>query len=162
MLNDFYSELRSIARRKLKHERADHTLQPTALVNEVFLKLRNRPDLRDWESRAHFMRTAAEAMRRILVDHARARMALKRGGKVEHEVCHDIPIAMPLPSEEILAIHECLDQFYEEDPKKAELVKLRVFVGMSHQEAAEELGISRQTADRYWAYAKVRLYTMMR
>ncbi len=161
LLEAVYSELRSIARKQLRHERPDHTFQATALVNEVFLKLEGHPDGAAWESRSHFLRTAAEAMRRILVDHARARLAQKRGGDQPHEVFFDIPVELPLPSEEILAIHECLDKFAEEDPVKAELVKLRVFAGLSHQEAATELGISRQTADRYWAYAKARLYAMI-
>lgn len=161
LLETLYSELRRIARQKLAAERCDHTLQATALVHEVALKLGDQPNFPGWASRSHFLRTAAEAMRRILVDHARARLAAKRGGKKLREPLHDIPIELPLPSEEILAIHECLDKFAEEDPLKAELVKLRVFAGLSHQEAAAELGISRQTADRYWSYARARLYSMI-
>lgn len=161
LLETLYSELRNIARNKLVGERPDHTLQATALVHEVALKLGDYSNAPGWESRSHFLRTAAEGMRRILVDHARARLAAKRGGQRHREQFHDIPVELPLPSEEILAIHECLDRFAEEDPVKAELVKLRVFAGLSHQEAATELGISRQTADRYWSYAKVRLYSML-
>lgn len=88
-------------------------------------------------------------------------MTQKRGGGFQRHVAHDIPIELPLPSEEIIAIHDCLDKFAEEDPVKADLVKLRVFGGLSHQEAADELGISRKTADRYWKYARVRLYSMI-
>lgn len=161
LLETLYSELRRVARQKLAAERCDHTLQATALVHEVALKLGDQQNFPGWASRSHFLRTAAEAMRRILVDHARARLAAKRGGKKLRERFHDIPIELPLPSEEILAIHECLDKFAEEDPVKAELVKLRVFAGLSHQEAAAELGISRQTADRYWSYARARLYSMI-
>jgi RNA polymerase sigma factor (TIGR02999 family) len=161
LLETMYSELRRIARNKLIGERADHTLEATALVHEVVLKLGDQPNLPGWESRSHFLRTAAEAMRRILVDHARARLAAKRGGRQPREQFYDIPVELPLPSEEIVAVHECLDRFAEEDPVKAELVKLRIFAGLSHQEAAAELGLSRQTADRYWAYAKVRLYSML-
>ena len=162
LLKTMYSELRRIARNKLVGERPDHTFQATALVHEVVLKLGDQANLPGWESRSHFLRTAAEAMRRILVDHARARVAAKRGGRQHREQFSDIPVELPLPSEEILAVHECLDRFAEEDPVKAELVKLRIFAGLSHQEAADELGISRQTADRYWAYAKVRLYSMLK
>jgi RNA polymerase sigma factor (TIGR02999 family) len=161
LLETMYSELRRIARHKLAGERPDHTLEATALVHEVVLKLGDHPTSPGWESRSHFLRTAAEAMRRILVDHARARLAAKRGGRQHREPLLDIPVELPLPSEEILAVHECLDRFAEEDPAKAELVKLRIFAGLSHQEAADELGISRQTADRYWAYAKARLYSMI-
>lgn len=161
LLETLYSELRAVARNKLIGERPDHTLEATALVHEVALKLRGEPTAPEWESRSHFLRTAAEAMRRILVDHARARLATKRGGQQHREEFQDIPVELPLPSEDILAVHECLDRFAEEDPIKAELVKLRVFAGLSHQEAADELGLSRPTADRYWAYAKVRLYSML-
>lgn len=161
LLETLYSELRGIARNQLAGERPDHTLQATALVHEVAMKLGDFSDATGWESRSHFLRTAAEGMRRILVDHARARLAAKRGGQRYREEFYDIPVELPLPSEEILAVHECLDRFAEEDPVKAELVKLRIFAGLSHQEAAAELGLSRPTADRYWAYAKVRLYALM-
>lgn len=100
-------------------------------------------------------------MRRILVDHARTRLRQKRGGKISRQALPDLPIELPLPSEEIIAIHECVDRFADEDPVKAELVKLRIFAGLSHVDAAQELGISRQTADRYWAFAKPRLYSMI-
>jgi len=161
LLETLYSELRQLAQQKLGNERPDHTLQATALINEAFIKLCDRPTGADWASQSHFLRVAAEAMRRILVDHARARLAQKRGGGVRCQAAGDFPIELPLPPDEIIAIHECLDRFAAEDPIKAELVKLRVFAGLSHQEAAEQLEISRQTADRYWAYAKVRLYSMM-
>lgn len=161
LIETLQTELRSLARQKLVGERGDHTLQATALVHEVFVKLTSSPSQIEWTSRHHFLRTAAQAMRQILVDHARARLAQKRGGFYQRHVSYDIPIELPLPSEEIIAIHDCLDRFAEEDPVKADLVKLRVFGGLSHQEAAAELGISRKTADRYWKYAKVRLYSMI-
>lgn len=161
LLETLYSELQDMARGQLRFERPDHTLQATALVNEVFVKLNGRAEAVEWESRSHFLRTAAEAMRRILVDHARMRLRHKRGGKTSRQALPDLAVELPLPSEEIIAIHECLDRFAEEDPVKAELVKLRIFAGLSHIEAAEELGISRQTADRYWAFAKARLYSMI-
>ena len=161
LMHTMMSELRQLAMNKLRNERQDHTLQATALVNEVFLKLKDHREAGRWESRSHFLRTAAEAMRWILVDSARAKLAKKRGAQIKHEAKYNIPVELPLPSEEIVAIHECLDKFAEEDPIKAELVKLRVFAGLSHKEAADELGISRQTADRYWTYAKIRLQSMM-
>jgi RNA polymerase sigma factor (TIGR02999 family) len=160
LLESLYTELRKVAVNKLRSERPDHTLQATALVNEAFVKLQSRAE-QTWQSRSHFMRRAAEAMRRILVDHARAKLAAKRGGQCERELAEDFPVELPLPLEEVVAIHECLDKFAEEDPVKAELVKLRIFAGLSHQEAAQELGISRKTADRYWAYARIRLYAMI-
>ena len=100
-------------------------------------------------------------MRQVLVDHAKARLRHKRGGGQLVQRFADIPVDLPLPFEEIVAIHECLDKFAEEDPVKADLVKLRVFAGLGHAEAAAELGISRQTADRYWSFAKLRLYTLI-
>lgn len=161
LLQTLYAELKQIAHRQLAGERPDHTLQATALVHEVCLRLNARPADADWQSRSHFLRTASEAMRRILVDHARRHLAAKRGGRNRNEPVDDLPIELPLPPEELIAIHECLDRFELEDPVKAQLVKLRVFGGFSHREAAETLGLSRQTADRYWSYAKVRLRAML-
>jgi RNA polymerase sigma factor (TIGR02999 family) len=161
LLQTVYTELKQVARKQLTAERADHTLQATALVNEVCLRMYARPVGVDWQSRSHFLRTAAEAMRRILVDHARHRLAAKRGGRNKREPVEDLPIELPLSPEELISIHDCLDRFELEDPVKAQLVKLRVFGGFSHQEAAEALGFSRQTADRYWKYAKVRLRAML-
>lgn len=100
-------------------------------------------------------------MRRILVDSARAKLTKKRGSGRERSELRSIPVELPLPPEELLGIHECLDQFSAEDPIKAELVKLRVFGGLSHQEAAQMLDLSRATADRYWAYAKARIMSLM-
>jgi RNA polymerase sigma factor (TIGR02999 family) len=162
LIQSLQLELKNIAHERLRRERSDHTLQATALVNEVFLKLNQPLPLKGWRDRAHFLAAASEAMRRILVDHARARLAAKRGGKRLHLQDQEVPIELPLPMEELIAIHECLDKFAEEEPVKAQLVKLRVFAGLSHGEAARELGISRQTADRYWAYARVRLFSMIR
>lgn len=161
LLELLYGELRSIARKKMRNERSDHTLQATALVGEVFVKLSNRPKSEGWASKSHFLRTATEAMRRILVDQARARLSRKRGGDRYKESFADIPVVMPLPSEEIIAIHDCLDAFAVEDPIKAQLVKLRVFAGLTQKEAAAELGIPRRTADRYWEYARLRLRSMI-
>ena len=161
MLQTLYSELRAMARQKLRNERPDHTLQATALVNEVYLKLQGEHEESGWGSRSHFLRAAAESMRRILVDSARARMSQKRGGGADREPLAEAAIDMPLPPMELLAIHDCLDRLAEEDPIKAELVKLRVFAGLSQRESASTLGLSPATADRYWAYAKARIMGLM-
>jgi len=161
LLAMLYDELRNVAGRQLRGERVDHTLQATALVNEAYLRLKPDRAADGWASKSQFLRAAAEAMRRILVDHARAKLAAKRGGPNAQQSFSQIPIELPLPPDELLAIHECLDRLAEEDPIKAELVILRVFGGMSHQEAASSLGLPRSTADRHWSYAKVRLVSMM-
>lgn len=161
LLTAMYDELKKLASRKLASERPDHTLQATALVNEVSLKLCKVDVNSSWRSRSQFLRVAAETMRRVLIDHARAKLAAKRGGDYRRVYPDDIPLQLPLPCEELIAIHECLDKFEQEDPVKAQLVKLRIFGGLSHREAAETLGISRQTADRHWNYAKVRLFAMI-
>ena len=114
-----------------------------------------------FENSGHFFAAAAEAMRRILVDHARAKLTAKRGGDKARHPLADVPVELPLPPDDLLEIHECLDRFAEEDPVKAELVKLRVFAGMSQSAAAAELDLSKSTADRYWAYAKVKLTSMI-
>ena len=153
-----YNELRKLAAARLSAEKPGQTLQATALVHDAYIRLVDGDRSQYWDSRAHFFAAAAEAMRRILVENARRKASLK-GGANRRRV--DLDSAMPLQaqrSEDILALNEALDVLAAEDPVKAELVKLRCFVGMSHQEAAETLGISRPTADRYWAYAKTRLY----
>ncbi|MEM6692649.1 MAG: ECF-type sigma factor [Planctomycetota bacterium] len=161
LLNSLYSELRVLAEQRLRRERGDHTLQATALIHEAYLRLKPNQVAEGWESSSHFLRAAAEAMRRILVDHARAKLTTKRGGEWEREQFWDLPVVLPMQAEELIAIHECLDQFAASYPEHAELVKLRIFGGMSHQEAAESLGLSRSSADRLWAFAKVKLFTLM-
>ena len=161
LLETLQLELRGLAQRKLRNERPDHTLQTTALVNEVYLKLQGEHETHGWASRSHFLRAAAEAMRRILVDSARAKLSQKRGGGMMREELHEIPMELPMPPEDLVGIHDCLDRFAEEDAVKAELVKLRVFGGLTQREAAQALDISRATADRYWAYSKARLMKMM-
>jgi RNA polymerase sigma factor (TIGR02999 family) len=153
-----YEELRRLAAQKLAGEKPGQTLQATALVHEAYLRLAGRDGARHWNGRAHFFRAAADAMRRILVDRAREKQSQKRGGAWRQvdwdqaaEVVHD-------PSEDVAAVSEALDLLAEHDPVKAELVKLRFFAGLSVEEAADLLGISRATADRYWRYAKTWLY----
>jgi RNA polymerase sigma factor (TIGR02999 family) len=159
-----YDELRRLAAEKLARESPGQTLQATALVHEAYLRLvastsRERGEqARHWNSRGHFFGAAAEAMRRILVENARRRRSLKHGGACRRVNLDESAPCAPEPAEELLALDEALDRLAQEDPRKAELVKLRYFTGLSVQEAADVLGISRATADRYWAYAKVWLY----
>jgi RNA polymerase sigma factor (TIGR02999 family) len=148
-----YDELRHLAAHRLAGERHPNTLQPTALVHEAWLKI-SGDEQRAWNGRQHFFATAAEAMRRILVDRARRRLAAKRGAG---EVCLDadeLDIAAPAPDDQLLAVNEALEKFGRLDGRKAELVKLRYFVGMTFEEAAGALGIAVPTAKEWWAYAR--------
>jgi RNA polymerase sigma factor (TIGR02999 family) len=150
-----YAELRQLARVKMAREQPGHTLQPTALVHEAWLRLGKQR----YENRAHFFAAAAEAMRRILIDRARRKLSAKHGANAEHVDADDIEIAAPMDREdELLAVHEALDALAAHDSRKAELVKLRYFVGLSIDEAAHVLGISAPTAKRDWTYAKAWLY----
>jgi RNA polymerase sigma factor (TIGR02999 family) len=153
-----YDELRRLAAQKMLHEAPEHTLQATALVHEAYLRLVDVEQVQHWNSRGHFFAAAAEAMRRILVENARRKRGLRHGGDRRRIQMDDGALHVPEPSEELLALNDALEKLAREDPQKAELVKLRYFSGMSVQEAADVLGISRATADRYWAYAKVWLY----
>jgi len=148
-----YDELRRLAAHRLAGERNGHTLQPTALVHEAWLKISGDAQ-RDWNGRQHFFAAAAEAMRRILVDSARRRLAAKRGAG---EVCLDadeLDIPSPAPDDQLLAVSEALEKFALLDARKAELVKLRYFVGMTFEESADALGIAVPTAKQWWAYAR--------
>jgi RNA polymerase sigma factor (TIGR02999 family) len=157
-----YDELRRLAAQKLRHEGPGHTLQPTALVHEAYLRLvpsSGREAAEDiWDSRGHFFAAAAEAMRRILIDSARRRQAIKRGGtRAREDVGPDL-LAIPEPREDLFALDEALDRLAVKDPVKAQLVKLRYFAGLTSDEAARALGISPATAERYWAYARAWLH----
>jgi RNA polymerase sigma factor (TIGR02999 family) len=148
-----YDELRRLAAHRLASERNQHTLQPTALVHEAWLKISGGEE-RNWNGRQHFFAAAAEAMRRIMVDRARRRLAAKRGAG---EVCLDadeLDIPAPAPDEQLLAMNEALEKFAALDERKAELVKLRYFVGMNFEEAAAALGIAVPTAKQWWAYSR--------
>jgi RNA polymerase sigma factor (TIGR02999 family) len=147
-----YDELRKLAERQLSSEPSGMTLQATALVHEAYLKLSGSE--RTWSGRRHFFVAAAEAMRRIIVDHARRRKRLRHGG--EHQrVATDMALLPDLrPDEEVLAVADALSEFEKRDPRAGELVKLRYFVGMSLEEAAEVQGVSRSTAARDWTFAK--------
>ena len=153
-----YEELRKLATARLAQESPDQTLQPTALVHEAYLRLVDTDKAQHWNSRGHFFGAAAEAMRRILIDNARRKKRLKHGGD-RNRVELEQPVAMTDErADQLLALEEALTKLAKESPQKADLVKLRYFAGLSHQEAAKALGISRATADRYWSYAKVFLH----
>jgi RNA polymerase sigma factor (TIGR02999 family) len=155
-----YDELRKLAAQKLAQEKPGQTLQATALVHEAYLRLvdsEQRGSVPPWNSRGHFFVAAAEAMRRILVENARQKKTVKRGGHLKR-VELDEEFTQHTTPDQLLALDDALAKLTQEDPVKAELVKLRCFAGLSHQAAAQALGISRPTADRYWVYAKTRLY----
>lgn len=148
-----YEELRRLAARKMANEAASQTLQPTALVHEAWLRLA-ASTRQEWRGREHFIRAAAEAMRRILIENARRRLRLRHGGGLERIHCElfDLPIAQD--DEKCLRVQEALDQLAEFDPRKAEVVKLRIFAGLQASEIAEVLGSSEKTVQRDWAFAK--------
>jgi RNA polymerase sigma factor (TIGR02999 family) len=153
-----YDELRQLAAEKMAQERPGQTLEATALVHEAYLRLVAVENPQRWNSRAHFFAAAAEAMRRILIENARRKRGPKRGGGRERVNLDEAALLTEESPEDLLSLSEALDQLGREDAAKAALVKLRYFAGLSVQEAADALGISRATADRYWAYAKAWLY----
>src|SRR5262245_29921485 len=153
-----YEELRQLAAAKLAQEKPGQTLQATALVHEAYLRLVDVEKAQHWNSRGHFFVAAAEAMRRILLNRARDKTRLKRGGDRRKIDLDRIEIAMDTRSEDLIALDEAIGQLAAEDPACAELVKLRFFGGLSHSDAAAALGISRRVADRHWAYARAWLY----
>ncbi len=153
-----YQELRRLAVRRIALEKPGQTLQPTELVHEVYLRLLgNKADV-GWESRGHFFAAAAEAMRRILIDRARRKKSLKRGGTMERRSLDDLDLPGAADAVDLLAMDEVLQRFEALEPRKAQVVKLRYFVGMTLPEVAEALGISKNTADRDWAYARAWLH----
>jgi RNA polymerase sigma factor (TIGR02999 family) len=153
-----YDELRKLAAQRLAQEKPGQTLQATALVHEAYLRLVDVETAQRWDSRGHFFAAAAEAMRRILVDHARQRCSQRRGGSAKRHSLARLDPAMPAPDEELLAVDEAIERLQQFDPPKAELVKLRYFAGMTIPEAAQALGVSIPTANRYWAYARAWLH----
>jgi RNA polymerase sigma factor (TIGR02999 family) len=155
-----YDELRALAAAKMAAEPAGHTLDATALVHEAYLRLVGAGEGRGWSDKAHFLAVAAQAMRRVLVDHARKRLRLKRGGGRRAVPLDGLPA--PAPDDDLVALDEALDALAAEDPAKARLVELRYFAGMAEAEAADALGISRATAARHWAYARAWLYDRLR
>ena len=153
-----YEELRRLAVHKMANEPSARTLQATALVHEAWLRLTADEDVK-WDGRAHFFAAASEAMRRILIDNARRKRAQRHGGGLQRVDMEDVAIAAPVDDEEMLAVNDALDRFAEVDARKAELVKLRYFVGLTLEEAATVLSISEPTAKRWWAYARAWLVT---
>ena len=161
LLTLVYEELRRIAAAKMALEAPGQTLQATALVHEAWLRL-SGDGRRHWNDRTHFFASAAEAMRLILVDNARRKRAARHGGGRRRTAMPDIASPEVGNEDQILAVHEALEKFAALDPQKAEVVKLRYFVGMTTEETAKALGISVPTADRHWAYARAWLARQIR
>jgi RNA polymerase sigma factor (TIGR02999 family) len=155
-----YNELRRLAAHKMAAEPPGHTLQPTALVHEMWIKLVDSPS-QSWQNRAHFFGAAAEAMRRILIARARRKQTRRRGAGVPHLDADEIEIASPAPDDQLLALNDALDRFAALEPQQAELIKLRYFVGLKIDEAADVLGVSEATAKRWWSYARAWLFHEM-
>jgi RNA polymerase sigma factor (TIGR02999 family) len=149
-----YQELRRLAAKKLRREPSGQTLQATALVHEAFLRLVDGEKVQRWNSRGHFFCAAAEAMRRILVERARRKNTVKAGGDFDRVELNDGQLADPEPSVDLIALDDALNELAARDERKAELVKLRFFAGLTMREAAHSLGVSESTADADWAYAK--------
>lgn len=157
LLVQVYHELRRLASHKMARERPGQTLQPTALVHEAWLRLVSTPNPR-FENRAHFFSAAAEAMRRILIDRARRKLANRHGGGNATEPFDDAVFAPTAPDEQLLAVHDALDKLARDYPRHAELVKLRYFAGMTITEAAQLLGVSVSTANNYWVFSRTWLF----
>ncbi|MFT5522210.1 MAG: RNA polymerase sigma factor (TIGR02999 family) [Pirellulaceae bacterium] len=156
-----YEELRKLATARMANERPDHTLQATALVHEAYVRLMDVDKAQHWDSRGHFFAAAGEAMRRILVEQARARLRQKRGGEMKRLDVDDVNPADASNPELVLAINDALEELADEDERLAALVKLRFFAGFTLTEAAEALGVARSTAIQDWAYAKSRLQLLL-
>ena len=156
-----YEELRRLAFSKLARERPGQTLQPTALVHEAWLRLASSSG-QSWEGRTHFFVAAAEAMRRVLVDKARRRLRLKHGSGVQPMELEAVELASPLPDPDLVALDEALTQLRQVDQEAADLINLRFFGGLTQAQAAEQLNISRSSADRSWVFARAWLYQSLR
>ncbi len=157
-----YDELRKLAGARMAHEAAGHTLQPTALVHEAWLRLAGTDANVQFANRAHFFAAAAEAMRRILVDRARRKSADKRGGGWERINLESVDIAADADDDTLLLIDESLAKLAQEEPQAAEIVKLRFFAGLTLEEAGQLLGFTERTAKRHWAFARAWLYEAMK
>lgn len=156
-----YDELRRLAAARMAQEAAGQTLQPTALVHEAWLRLVGDGD-RTWQNRAHFFGAAAEAMRRILIENARRKSRLKRGGNRQRLNIDDLELAATTPDDKVLLIDEALEKLQVEDPEKARVVVLKFFGGLTNQEVAEGMGVNERTIERHWAYAKAWLFQTIR
>ncbi len=160
-----YEELRNLAAQKLSQEKPGQTLQATALVHDAWLRLTGAQGdggQPKWQGRRHFFAAAAEAMRRILVENARRKARARHGGEGERVSLEEVEIAAPLPDEELLALHEALEQLAILDSPAAELIKLRFFAGLTHEQAGDLLGLSRSAADRTWLFARAWLFQRIR
>lgn len=149
-----YDELRKLAAARLANEKVGHTLPPTALVHEAYLRLVGGGQPNGWDGRGHFFAAAAEAMRRILVESARWKQRVRHGGDRKRLTLDDLDVAAEVTSDDVLALNDALDQLGEINPRAAELVKLRYFAGLTGREAAGVLDISHRKADQVWAYAR--------
>ena len=156
-----YQELRRLAAHKMASEAPGHTLQPTALVHEAYLRLAGPKQAQQWDGRGHFFAAAAEAMRRILVESARRKKRLKHGGELQRIDVDEVELALPMPDDELLALDEALDQLTTVDTRAAEVVKLCYIVGLTQEQAAKELGVSLATAERLWSFARAWLFQQM-
>ena len=153
-----YEELRRLAAHKMSQEAAQHTLQPTALVHEAWLRLVGEDGQKEFANRSHFFAAAAEAMRRILVDRARRRQAIRHGGGQERVEVDPVELPVPVDDDTLVRVSEALDELAKLDATEAEVVKLRFFVGLKQGEVASALGVSEKTVQRHWTHAKAWLY----
>ena len=160
LLTLVYDELRRVAAHKMAHEAPGHTLQPTALVHEAWLHL-GGDDQPIWKNRAHFFGAAAEAMRRILVENARRKKRLKRGGDLERVDLEIMDIPAPMQDDELLIVDEALDRLADYNPRAAAVVKLCFFVGLTHEQTAQQLSLSVNTVERAWGFARAWLFREM-
>ncbi|HMP83083.1 MAG TPA: ECF-type sigma factor [Verrucomicrobiota bacterium] len=156
-----YEELRRLAAARMTHEQPGQTLQPTAIVHEAWLRLVGDGD-RNWENRAHFFAAAAEAMRPILIENARRKSRLKRGGGMQRLDIEDVDLEAASPDDKVLLIDEAIVQLEAEDPEKARIVVMKFFGGMTNQEVAASLGVTERTVERQWAYARAWLFRKIR
>jgi RNA polymerase sigma factor (TIGR02999 family) len=157
-----YDELRKLAAAKLVREKPGQTLQPTALVHEAYLRLVGQVGGQIWDSRAHFFAAAAEAMRRILIENARRKRRQKRGGALRRVQLDPAQLSYDSPAEDLLDLNDAVDALGVEDPQAAQFIKLRYFAGLSIEEAAEMVGLSRSAACEHWAYARAWLHRRLR
>ena len=156
-----YQELRRLAAQKMANEAAGHTLQPTALVHEAWLRLAGEEHQR-WDGRGHFFAAAAESMRRILIEKARRKNSLKRGGQFERVNLDEVEVATLVDDETLLLVNDALEKLEKEDPEAAQVVKLRFFAGMTNEEAGRMMGVTDRTAKRYWTFARAWLFRELR
>jgi RNA polymerase sigma factor (TIGR02999 family) len=156
-----YDELRRLAAARMAQEKPGHTLQATGLVHEAYVRLVDKPQVQKWDSRGHFFAAAAEAMRRILVENARRKARVRHGGQRERVGFDDLELAAQTADDDVLAVHEALDDLERADPEAAKVVKLHYFLGQTFQETAQLLDISERSAYRTWSYARAWLYARL-